>query len=155
VEVVVTGGGQQGAPGFSPGRLRAARRAAGLTQAQVSTALGVHKTVIAHWERGERVPRVDRLGALARVLRVQPVDLTDPPVSSPVTLRTLRIGAGLLQEGLAAGSGLTRTKYASLERGEVASLSQRDSVALAAVLGVSAAEVQAAHGLSRSAFLSR
>jgi transcriptional regulator with XRE-family HTH domain len=135
--------------------LRAARRAAGLTQAQVSDAVGVHATVIAHWERGERVPRVDRLGALARVLRVPASELTDPRAAGAASLQQLRVAAGLLQGQVAAQAGLTRTKYAALERGEVASISGRDCTALARSLGVGVDEVRAAHGLSRAAFLAR
>jgi transcriptional regulator with XRE-family HTH domain len=152
----VSGGGQQGTPGFSGSRLRAARRAAGLTQAQVSDAVGVHATVIAHWERGERVPRVDRLGALARVLRVPASELTDPRAAgAAASLQQLRVGAGLLQGQVAAQAGLTRTKYAALERGEVATISGRDCTALARSLGVGVDDVRAAHGLSREAFLAR
>jgi transcriptional regulator with XRE-family HTH domain len=151
----VAGGGQQGAPGFDGRRLRAARRAAGMTQLQLSEELGVHETAVTNWERGERVPRVDRLGELARALKVSPADLTDLAGDGPVSLQALRVGAGLLQDQVAAGAGLTRTKYAALERGEVASLSERDCAALARVLGVDAEQVRTAHEVSRAEFLAR
>jgi transcriptional regulator with XRE-family HTH domain len=147
---VVTGGGQQGAPGFRGDRLRAARRAAGKTQLRLSQELGVHETVVANWERGERVPRVDRLGELARALGVRPADLTDLAEDGPASLQVLRVGAGLLQEQVAARAGLTRTKYAALERGEIASLSERDCAALAGVLRVDADQVRSAHAVSRA-----
>jgi len=153
--LVVSVGGQQGAPGFDGRRLRQARRAAGLTQLQLSEKLGVHETHVTNWERGERVPRVDRLGELARVLRVKPADLTDPAEDGPASLRALRVAAGLLQDRVAEGAGLTRTKYAALERGEVAGLSDRDCAALAKVLRVHREEVRAAHAVSRSEFLAR
>jgi transcriptional regulator with XRE-family HTH domain len=153
--LVVPGGGQQGAPGFNGRRLREARRAAGLTQLQLSQRLGVHETHVTNWERGERVPRVDRLGELARVLRVKPADLTDLAGDGRASLRMLRVAAGLLQERVAARAGLTRTKYAALERGEVAGLSDRDCAALARVLRVSRDEVRAAHAVGRSEFLAR
>jgi transcriptional regulator with XRE-family HTH domain len=151
----VAGGGQQGAPGFDGGRLRAARRAAGLTQLQLSEELGVHETAVTNWERGERVPRVDRLGELARALKVRPADLTDSADDGPGSLQALRVAAGLLQDQVAAGAGLTRTKYAALERGEVASVSERDCAALAGVLGVHPADVGAAHAVSRAEYLAR
>jgi len=153
--LVVTGGGQQGAPGFDGRRLRAARRAVGMTQLQLSEQLGVHETAVTNWERGERVPRVDRLGQLARVLKVRPADLTDLADGGPVSLQALRVGASLLQQQVAARAGLTRTKYAALERGEIASLSDRDCAALAAVLDAGLDEVRAAHAVSRTRFLAR
>ena len=151
----MAGGGQQGAPGFDGQRLRRARQAAGLTQLQLSEALGVHETHVTNWERGERVPRVDRLGKLAQVLRVKPTDLTDLAEDGPPSLKALRVAAGLLQDQLAERAGLTRTKYAALERGEIVGLSDRDGAALAGVLGVRSEEVRAAHAVSRSGFLAR
>jgi transcriptional regulator with XRE-family HTH domain len=152
---VVTGGGQQGAPGFRGDRLRAARRAAGMTQLQLSAEPGVHEMVVANWERGQRVPRVDRLRELARALNVSAADLTDLAEDGPASLQALRVAASLLQEQVAARAGLTRTKYAALERGEIASLSQRDCAALAAVLGVGVGELRTAHAVSRAGPLVR
>jgi transcriptional regulator with XRE-family HTH domain len=151
----VAGGGQQGAPGFDGRRLRAARRAAGLTQLQLSELVGVHETAVTNWERGERVPRVDRLRVLAAALKVRPADLTDLAEDGPASLQALRVGAGLLQDQVAAGAGLTRTKYAALERGEIASLSGRDAAALARVLGVGVGVVRTAHAVSRAGFAAR
>jgi transcriptional regulator with XRE-family HTH domain len=149
-------GGQQGAPGFDARRLRAARRAARLTQQQLAAQMGVHDTVVVNWEAGRRVPRVDRLRELAKVLGVRPAELTSASEDDgPTSLQQLRVAAGLLQEQLAARAGLTRTKYAALERGEVASLSDRDAGEMAAVLAVDADEVRTAHAVSRSAFLTR
>jgi transcriptional regulator with XRE-family HTH domain len=52
-----------------------------------------------------------------------------------------------------ADTGLTRTKYSSLERGEVASLSPEDAARLAKVLGVDPDEVLTAHAAARSSYL--
>jgi transcriptional regulator with XRE-family HTH domain len=145
----------KGAPAFDGGRLRAARKAAGLTLAQVSDRVGVHVTVVANWERGERVPQVNRVGALARVLGVRPGDLTGAAEGDLGSLQQLRVDAGLLQGQVAAQAGLTRTKYAALERGETASISDRDCTALAAAFGVDPAEVRAAQAVSRAAFVAR
>jgi len=43
------------------GRLRAIRRAYGLTQADVATALGVDQSLWSKWERGQRAPDLLRL----------------------------------------------------------------------------------------------
>jgi transcriptional regulator with XRE-family HTH domain len=50
-------------------RIRAARLAAGLTQAQLAAALGTHQSVVSGWERG-LTPRVERLAQIAVVLGV-------------------------------------------------------------------------------------
>ncbi len=71
------------------------------------------------------------------------------------SLLQLRIDAGLKQESLAAAAGLTRTKYSSLERGEVATLSRTDAARLAKALGVRAGAVRTGHAVARAAFLER
>jgi transcriptional regulator with XRE-family HTH domain len=139
-------GGKQGARGFDAARLRECRLAAGLTQRQVARAVDVSESVVAHWERGSQRPTVEHVAALARALGVTPADLTTyGDESGPASLMQLREAAGLKQARLAARAGLTRTKYSSLERGEVARLSREDADRLAEVLGVPAEEVHRAH----------
>lgn len=43
------------------------RVGAGMTQAQLATALGIGQSTVAAWESGDRVPRVDELERLAQV----------------------------------------------------------------------------------------
>jgi transcriptional regulator with XRE-family HTH domain len=43
-----------------PDRIRAARLAAGLTQAQMASRLGAHQSVVSGWERG-LIPRAPRI----------------------------------------------------------------------------------------------
>ena len=143
-----------GAPGFDGQRLRGARRAARLTQRQLAERLGIGETGVANWETGQRVPRTDRLGELARILRVKPSDLTSTE-EEPVSLVQLRVAAGLLQEQVASRARLTRTKYSALERGEIGSLSERDCAALARALKVHPSEVRSAHAVSRAQHLAR
>jgi transcriptional regulator with XRE-family HTH domain len=50
-------------------RIRAARLAAGLTQAQLAATLGTHQSVVAGWERG-LAPRAYRLPQIAAALGV-------------------------------------------------------------------------------------
>jgi transcriptional regulator with XRE-family HTH domain len=148
------GGGQQGAPGFDRQRLRAARKAAGMTLSAVSDAVGVAPSTVANWESGERVPRVDRVGDLARALGVAPADLTTSGEDGLETLQKLRASKGLLQRDVASRAGLTRTWYACLERGEYP-LGEKDCAALADVFAVAAGEVRAAHAAGRAAFLEK
>lgn len=56
-------------------RIRAARRAAGLTQAQLAAALKVSQQNVSAWEKGLRGPRDDRRLQLARILGIAPEDL--------------------------------------------------------------------------------
>lgn len=48
--------------------LRASRKAAGLTQAELSRATGIPRGRISHFETGDRAPSADELGALELVL---------------------------------------------------------------------------------------
>jgi transcriptional regulator with XRE-family HTH domain len=43
------------------------RAGAGMTQAQLADALGSSRSVVAAWESGDEVPRVDELARLAQV----------------------------------------------------------------------------------------
>lgn len=144
-----------GAPGFDGRRLREARRAAGMTQRQLAEQLGIPDTGVINWETGQRAPRTDRLPELARILGKHPADLTAPAEDRAPSLVELRVAAGLLQNQVATRAGLTRTKYSALERGEIASLSTRDTQALATALGTAAEEVRAAHAVGRAAYLAR
>ena len=147
-------GGKQGARGFDGARMRARRLATGMTQRQVAREVDVSESVVAHWERGAQVPTVERVAALARLLGVAPTDLTTHGgQAGPPSLMQLRMDAGLKQDRLAAQAGLTRTKYSSLERGEVASLSREDATQLAKALNVDADAVRTAHAVARTSFL--
>ena len=83
-----------GTPGFDGRRLRAARRSAGLTQAQLAQQVGVPTTGVANWETGYRAPRADRLAELARLLGVPPSELTSVPTDRDAAIERLRLAAG-------------------------------------------------------------
>jgi transcriptional regulator with XRE-family HTH domain len=53
------------------------RKAAGLTQEELSFRAGLHRTEIGLLERNERTPRIDTLAKLAGALRVEPAALLD------------------------------------------------------------------------------
>jgi transcriptional regulator with XRE-family HTH domain len=148
-------GGRQGAPGFDPSRLRAAREAAQLSQGALAHAAQVHVSSIEEWEAGRQVPRVESVAALARALRLEPADLLEPVDDVALTLQQLRAGAGCTQEQVATAAGLLRSTYSALERGETASLADRDADRLAGAIGVTADQVRAAHTASRAAYRER
>ena len=150
-------GGRQGMPGFSRSRLRALREATGMTRRQLGTVADVHQLAIRQWETGHRVPTVETVGALARALKVSPLALTDRAdvKTDDLTLRDLRLLAGLTQQQAAGAAGLLRTTYSSLERGETQSLSASDADSLAHGFNVSVLEIQAAQATTRAGYLSR
>ena len=52
--------------------LREWRGAAGLTEEQVASAVGVPAGLVADWEEGRATPEADQVGPLARALGVTP-----------------------------------------------------------------------------------
>ena len=148
-------GGRQGAPGFDPQRLRAAREAANLTRGALADAAGVHVSSITEWEAGRQVPRIDKVAALARALSIEPADLLQPVEGGALTLERLRVAAGLSQQQTAEAAGMLRNTYSAVERGETAALSYTDTQALARVLSVTPDQLRAAHASSRAAYLER
>lgn len=56
-------------------RIRAARRATGLTQTQLAAAMKVSQQNVSAWEKGLRGPRDDRRPQLARILGVKAEEL--------------------------------------------------------------------------------
>ena len=56
-------------------RIRAARKARGMTQTEVERAVGVTHGPLSGWEAGTRNPTLGSLLALCRVLRVSPCTL--------------------------------------------------------------------------------
>ena len=55
--------------------LRAARNGAGLKQEELARAIGKHQSYISDIERGQRRVDVLELYALARAMKIEPVDL--------------------------------------------------------------------------------
>ena len=52
-------------------KLRDARLASGMTQAQLAKKLRTDQSVISHWEAGTRTPRLRSLRRLCRVLKLE------------------------------------------------------------------------------------
>lgn len=61
------------------GRLRAARRSAGLTQKQLAEELGVEAITVSRWERGATSPSLQRLRRIAELTHSTVSDLVREP----------------------------------------------------------------------------
>ena len=61
------------------GRLRTARRSAGLTQKQLAEALGVESITVSRWERGVTTPSLSRLRRIAEFTQTTVSDLVRAP----------------------------------------------------------------------------
>lgn len=99
------------------------------------------ETVMA-WERGEISPSSAELTALAGVLWCSPGEL----LAEPVTLREHRISRGLAVEELARRIGLETNAYQKMEDTGRWKGNERQSVALATVLGLTLAQFVTATG---------
>ncbi|WP_411102267.1 helix-turn-helix domain-containing protein [Streptomyces sp. cmx-4-9] len=99
------------------------------------------ETVMA-WERGEISPTSAELTALAGVLWCSPGEL----LAEPVTLREHRISKGLAAEELARRVGLEANSYQKMEDTGRWRGNERQSAALAALLGLTLAQFVTATG---------
>ncbi|MFM9706500.1 helix-turn-helix transcriptional regulator [Streptomyces galilaeus] len=88
---------------FDRTRVRAVRRAAEISQADVASALGAADSTVAGWELGSSVPDQEKLPALAGVLK-KPLDVLFPRDGLP-DLTDLRCDAGLYRYEMAAVIG--------------------------------------------------
>lgn len=61
-------------------RIRAARKAVGLSQVQLAAAVGVVQQIVSNWECGKTAPRYDCRPRLARVLGLNADDLFAYPI---------------------------------------------------------------------------
>lgn len=60
--------------------LAALRKAAGLSQTELASKLGVPQSSVAYWETSEKPPRSDVLPQMAKALRVKVEDILNAPV---------------------------------------------------------------------------
>ena len=150
----MVGGRQRATTGFDGARLRALRHRAKLSQRELAERIGADITVIANYENGRAAPRVDRLGRLAQALGASPADLLPDDVLVE-SLERLRVRAGMLQAEVAERAGMTRTKYAAIERGQTATVTAADAMTLAGILGIDLEQVLSAQAVARAAFLDR
>jgi transcriptional regulator with XRE-family HTH domain len=93
-------------------RLREARLAAGLTQAQLAQRVGVADgTRVAAWEHGRSTPHPATWATICSLLGIE---LEEAGV---VTLRSLRLRRGLTQDEVAAEVGVAASTVARWEAG--------------------------------------
>lgn len=134
-------------PVFDAAALRSAREAAGLTQHQLARLIDVAGGErVSRWELGLSVPRPLMVKRLAQALEVDPERLA-PAALEALTLRALRVRAGLGAREVAAAAHVSEATYRRWEAGTVASNLPVD--ALAVVLGVPADAVVRASGAAR------
>lgn len=98
-----------GVAGFTPSRLTLARERRGLTQRQLSEAVGVSDRMIKAYESGENSPTHDRLSVISKVLEF-PVGFFEKPPADALTLEAAsfraltRASATLRNRTVAAGT---------------------------------------------------
>ncbi len=94
------------------GRLRAARRGAGMTQKQLAEALGVEPITVSRWERGVTSPSLPRLRRIAELTETTVSDL----VRTPDAQTTHAVELAALREELAETRELVDRVAQALER---------------------------------------
>jgi transcriptional regulator with XRE-family HTH domain len=125
---------------FSPRALRAARRCAGLSRAELAAAAGVGPAAVKAWETGARTPRPATQTRLAHALGLGYADLETTTPADP-DLRGVRVAAGLTQTDAARLLGLDRS---ALKRVEAGAELPPDPALMGRVYGVTKAELAAA-----------
>ncbi|MER7506957.1 MULTISPECIES: helix-turn-helix domain-containing protein [Streptomyces] len=135
-------------PPFNAPAARRLRAALGMAPGHVAYGLRAQygllvapETVMA-WERGEQSPTSAELTALAGVLWCAPGEL----LAEPVSLREHRLARGLDPEDLARRIGLDASAYQKMEDTGRWKGNERQSAALASVLGLTLAQFVAATG---------
>ncbi len=152
-------------PRFRPSVLLEARQRAKLTQLQLATLaedatpverqpasksapaeerarrIGAWESRIGAWERGIDTPSATYIPTLARVLRVEPLELFDvDPAAPPFT--ALRMAAGLTLQALSVATGISYTSLHRMVRG-VSKVPDDAATRLSRVLDVTVAELRA------------
>ncbi len=104
---------------IDPGKLRAARLAAGLTVVQLGQQSKTVTARVVSYEAGESTPTITTLHRLAATLDVAPTELMAPRGDGPVTFLELRARAAITQPEIAAQLGLpSPVHYSHLEIGQ-------------------------------------
>ncbi|MFE2285677.1 helix-turn-helix domain-containing protein [Streptomyces sp. NPDC059443] len=135
-------------PPFNAPAARRLRAALGMAPGHVAYGLRaqygliVTPETVMGWERGEISPTSAELTALAGVLWCSPGEL----LAEPVTLREHRIARGLAVDELARRIGLESNSYQKMEETGRWKGNERQSAALATVLGLSLAQFVTATG---------
>jgi len=136
----------------SPGRLRALREQAGLTQHELAGRVGVIGGArVSAWEQGRSIPRPETLHKLAAALGVDVAALFDVGPGG-VGVRELRLEAGLTMDQLARRVSVSVPTVQRWEYGDFKRLPPVATIDLAAqALGVTRDRVTQAFQSSRDA----
>ncbi|WP_137725625.1 helix-turn-helix transcriptional regulator [Prescottella subtropica] len=134
--------------GFQPEKLEKARRAAGISQAELGRIVRIKGETVRRWEQGGSSPQVDLLARAVEAIGVAIADVVHVPEDErfPGDWRVLR---GLTQPLLGAAAGVTTQLVGSVERGEI-TLSDNLAKKLAAALDISESELRASHERARN-----
>lgn len=99
--------------------IKAARKAAGLSQAALGEKVGVTQGAISSWETGRVVPPPDQLLTLRRVFAVGAPRAATTSASEAYGgwMRDRREDSGLTREALAAASGVSAVQIFNIETG--------------------------------------
>lgn len=140
-------------------RLRAARHAVRMSQAQLAASIACSQSLVALWEADRREPSITHLVAVAATLRVHPACLIEDAavrtarsrwrphardeldVHLFVTVRAIRVEAGLSMYEAGRRAGIAPRRLSEIEHGrhpslqELATLARAYEVNLAAFLG--------------------
>ncbi|WP_353963551.1 helix-turn-helix transcriptional regulator [Streptomyces sp. NBC_00078] len=98
-------------------RLRELRRLRGMTQSQLAAVLGCSRGAVSTWETTGRLPLPERLQALCVFFGVSVRELVEAEESEFVTLRGLRIAAGMRMKDIAAVLKVCPPTYCDVETG--------------------------------------
>ncbi|MEU4099158.1 helix-turn-helix domain-containing protein [Streptomyces tanashiensis] len=138
----------QPSPPFDAQAARRLREALGMAPGHVAYGLRaqygilVNPEIVAAWERGTAVPGEQELTALAGVLWCSPSDL----IAAASTLREHRVARGLSAEELARRVGVSASAYQRMEDEGRWRGTERQTAALAEVLGLGPRELITATG---------
>lgn len=101
--------------------IAAARKAAGLTQAELARLVGVSPWAVSKWELGERQPTGAAMRALSSLLGIdEGLGETVGPEEIGAAVRSCRAAAGLTQAQLSALAGVSKMGLSRIESGTAA-----------------------------------
>ncbi len=139
--------GREAVRSFDPAALVRLRRARGLSHDALAELVTSARPTLIAYEKGARTPGPAALHRLAGALGVDALALTSTTLKR-ATLADLRARVGLSKTELAGRLGLQRHTYDRIERG-VRQLEPQTIEAMAEILGVTAAAVEAAYKRGR------
>ena len=97
-------------------KIKAARKSAGISQAELAERIGVPYQSIGQWERNERNPKIETLQRIADALSIPVYQLFGPePNEISNNLKRIRLGRGLTQKELGDLLGVSQATVGQYE----------------------------------------